>query len=165
MTRGLVIIHMLLAFLLGCDSGSGDSAATNLVNEKTKDISSENSKDKEPDPYRQVFDDMVEVWTQMRDILAEVQDLPSAEQAALKMRVTIDRGYEVLVRAEQLPLPSKEKADALLKEYMPLKEDLLEMYEHHLFRIGRMDEAILDTVGAELHEAKILPDVEWTYSD
>ena len=122
MVRWSVILNLLLACLPGCGDGQEDTKDASAPLEITSEIDPQTTIAAQTDPYRQVFDDMLEVWEQMRDILAEVHDLPSAEEAAPKMRAAFDRGYEVLVRAAQLAPPPPEKEKALLDEYMPLRQ-------------------------------------------
>lgn len=161
---------MVLTFASGCGEGDqnvGDSASNSSAQSRHGPGPGSAVEDQPNliDPHEQVFEDMLRVWERMGDVMTEIDDVKTARDAAIKMRAQFDQFHAVLVRAEQMEPPTKEKAAALQVRYKPLKLAALERYEQELVRVMELRGDLLELANKEMGDVQPYPEVEWTSVD
>lgn len=155
---------VLIAIGPGCtesDQGVGEDNPTLEPN-------SEPTAEALPEPIDQhveVFEEMLEVWESMVDVLAEVRDYESARNASPKMQALFEKFDAVLFYAEQMEPPSEEKAIRLKQKYKPLKKDAFQRYVQEFERVDKLGDDIWDTLNEDMVDPAPVPAVEWAYLD
>ena len=99
-----------------------------------------------------VFDDAVGLMEEMNEVLAEVDDVASAEAAAERIKDLAEELREIGERADALEEPDEATLEALRERYEPLLEEQMDALKQNMIRIGLKGEEVAAPIIAAFEE-------------